>query len=341
MYRFKMCVFCRLSLHQLLEIIEDHDSDNQPSNIYIMPPEETSAETEEDSDDSDEESANPNHLSRGILNQVCEARYDDSDFDEEDDNIPLSVIRSNLASTSSKETSSVASKHEVAPKRKKFNWSEDIPSYNINQVCNPRSPSDKAYSAKTPLEFFTLFWSEDIIEHIVTQSNKYAQEKNVTLNLTKEELYVFLGAMLLSGYSKCPNKRMYWSSYDDVPKMIYNSIRLNRFETILRHLHFNDNVFIDTTDKLYKLRPIIMHLNESFREHGGLEEHISIDESMIPYYGKHYAKQYIKGKPIRFGYKNWALCSNTGYCVTFDIYILVNRHVSINLGLVEMSCYHF
>lgn len=28
---------------------------------------------------------------------------------------------------------------------------------------------------------------------------------------------------------------------------------------------------------------------------------------MIPFYGKHYAKQYIKGKPIRFGFKNWAL----------------------------------
>ena len=134
----------------------------------------------------------------------------------------------------------------------------------------------------------TLFWSEEIIEHIVTQSNKYAQQKNVTLNLTREELYVLLGAMLLSGYSKCPNKPMYWSSYNDVPKMLYNSIRLNRFETILRHLHFNDNILNDKTDKLYKLRPIILLLNERFREHGGLEEHISI--SMIPYYGSHYEK---------------------------------------------------
>ena len=125
-----------------------------------------------------------------------------------------------------------------------------------------------------------MFWSEEIIEHIVTQSNKYAQQKNVTLNLTKEELYVLLGAMLLSGYSKCPNKRMYWSSYDDVPKMLYNSIRLNRFETIL-HLHFNDNILNDKTDKLYKLRPIILLLNERFRENGELEKHISIDESII------------------------------------------------------------
>jgi hypothetical protein len=42
---------------------------------------------------------------------------------------------------------------------------------------------------------------------------------------------------------------------------------------------------------------------------------------MIPYYGRHFAKQYIKGKPIRFGYKNWALCASTGYMYAFDIYM--------------------
>jgi hypothetical protein len=46
----------------------------------------------------------------------------------------------------------------------------------------------------------------------------------------------------------------------------------------------------------------------------------SIDESMIPYYGKHYAKQYIKGKPIRFGFKNWALCTSNGYMISFEVY---------------------
>ncbi|XP_030763273.1 piggyBac transposable element-derived protein 2-like [Sitophilus oryzae] len=285
-------------------------------------PEEKSADTEGDSDDSDEETANPNHLSRGILQQPCEVRFNDSDFDEEDDNIPLSVIRNNLASTSKEYVLPMTPTVNTSnPKRRRqYNWSENIPLYNINQICTPRAPSEAASSAKTPLEFFNLFWSETIIEHIVTQSNKYAQQKNVPLNITREEFYVVLGAMLLSGYTKCPNKRMYWSSTEDVPKIIYNSIRLNRFEIIIQYLHFNDNFLNTHTDKLYKLRPIIIHLNENFRQHGGLEEHISIDESMIPYYGKHYAKQYIKGKPIRFGYKNWALCTRTGYCVTFDIY---------------------
>ncbi|KAH1013172.1 hypothetical protein HUJ05_012195 [Dendroctonus ponderosae] len=97
-------------------------------------------------------------------------------------------------------------------------------------------------------------------------------------------------------------------------------MRLNRFETILHHIHFNDNMQIDRSDKLYKLRPVIDILIDRFRKHGGLDENISIGESMIPYYGKHYAKQYIRGKPIRFGFKNWALCTSSGYLVSFEMY---------------------
>ncbi|ERL96017.1 hypothetical protein D910_00810, partial [Dendroctonus ponderosae] len=68
----------------------------------------------------------------------------------------------------------------------------------------------------------------------------------------------------------------------------------------------------------------ILHLidivNDRFRKYGGLDENISIDESMIPYYGKHYAKRYIRGKPIRFGLKYWAICTSSGYLVSFEIY---------------------
>ncbi|PSN30620.1 hypothetical protein C0J52_25634, partial [Blattella germanica] len=94
----------------------------------------------------------------------------------------------------------------------------------------------------------------------------------------------------------------------------------NSFENILHYLHCNDNNKIDGNDCLYKLRPLIDLLNENFRAHGGVHEELSIDESMIPYFGKHYAKQYIRGKPIRFGFKNWASCSASGHMISFKIY---------------------
>ena len=48
--------------------------------------------------------------------------------------------------------------------------------------------------------------------------------------------------------------------------------------------------------------------------------HMSIDEMMIPYYGKHGDKQFIRGKPIRFGFKAWSLCSSDGYSQHIEPY---------------------
>lgn len=39
----------------------------------------------------------------------------------------------------------------------------------------------------------------------------------------------------------------------------------------------------------------------------------SPDESMVPYYGNHGTKQFIRGKPIRWGYKIWMATNRLGY----------------------------
>ncbi|KAJ8913981.1 hypothetical protein NQ315_008973 [Exocentrus adspersus] len=135
--------------------------------------------------------------------------------------------------------------------------------------------------------------------------------------MAENELYVTFGALLLSGYGKYPNKRMYWSSNNDVPKILSESIRLHKFEAILKHFHLNDNSKLDTTDRLYKLRPLIIKLNANFRKFGGLEENLSIDESMIPYYGKHYAKQYIKGITYKASHLTKKCACNDNYVQQF------------------------
>ena len=41
---------------------------------------------------------------------------------------------------------------------------------------------------------------------------------------------------------------------------------------------------------------------------------------MVPYFGRHSSKMFIRGKPIRFGHKNWFLASSYGYPYKFEIY---------------------
>nr|CAI5831570.1 unnamed protein product [Callosobruchus analis] len=88
----------------------------------------------------------------------------------------------------------------------------------------------------------------------------------------------------------------------------------------MRFMHCADNTRMDPKDKMWKLRPIISKLQESFLKYYKLTEHMNYDESMIKYFGRHNCKQFIRGKPIRFGYKVWCLNSENSYLVNFDIY---------------------
>ena len=41
---------------------------------------------------------------------------------------------------------------------------------------------------------------------------------------------------------------------------------------------------------------------------------------MVPYFGRHSAKMFIRGKSIRFGFKIWCLCGSDGYPYNIKIY---------------------
>ncbi|KAG5861547.1 hypothetical protein JTB14_016708 [Gonioctena quinquepunctata] len=73
-------------------------------------------------------------------------------------------------------------------------------------------------------------------------------------------------------------------------------------------------------DKVWKLRSFINKLKSKYVEHYQPEKHGSYDESMIKYYGRHPCKQFIRDKPIRFGYKMWALNTTSGYSVDCELY---------------------
>ena len=92
-----------------------------------------------------------------------------------------------------------------------------------------------------------------------------------------------------------------------------------RFEKILSILHFNH--IEDKNDRAFKIRSLMDAVNKSFKEFIPPSDEYSIDESMIKYFGRHPAKQFIRSKPIRFGFKMWTLCSATGACHRLELYL--------------------
>jgi Transposase IS4 len=84
----------------------------------------------------------------------------------------------------------------------------------------------------------------------------------------------------------------------------------NRFMEIKKFIHLADNEAAIPTDKMYEVSSFISALNARFQQFGIFHKYLSVDEEMVPYYGHHSAKMYLRGKPIRFRYKLWH-CSPT------------------------------
>ena len=63
------------------------------------------------------------------------------------------------------------------------------------------------------------------------------------------------------------------------------------------------------------------------------EENISIDESMVPYYGHHGWKQYIQSKPVKFVYKLWVAATPLGYGIKFYPYAGKDDNYNKDTGL--------
>ena len=66
--------------------------------------------------------------------------------------------------------------------------------------------------------------------------------------------------------------------------------------------------------------PLFTDINKNLLQFGIWQSNLSADESMIPYYGRNSIKQFVRGKPIRFVYKAWALCGSDGYPYHIKIY---------------------
>ena len=116
-----------------------------------------------------------------------------------------------------------------------------------------------------------------------------------------------------------------------------------RFEDIKKLIHFADNNNLPAGDKLAKIRPLQDGVSASLQQFGVFAKDLAIDEQMVPWF--------IRDKPIRFGYINWALESSNGYLYKFETYtgacdtkdsgkLLGPQVVSALLSIVENPACH-
>ncbi|ENN74501.1 piggyBac transposable element-derived protein 3 [Dendroctonus ponderosae] len=136
-----------------------------------------------------------------------------------------------------------------------------------------------------------------------------------------------------------PSYRDYWSSRPELRDPLISSAMVrDGFSWILANIHLNDNSVqpgrdSPNYDKLYKLRPLLDILSETYKNSWKPSKNQSIDESMIRFKGRNALKQYMPNKPIKRGYKVWVRAEESGYVCQFQIYTgKVGQIVETNLG---------
>jgi hypothetical protein len=136
-----------------------------------------------------------------------------------------------------------------------------------------------------------------------------------------DELRVFIGILLISGFNVISDREDYWSHGTDMHNpMISGAMSRQRFRIISRFLHFSRATEENRHDKMWKLRPLMQKLIANFVKDFRPEQHLSYDESMVAYYGPHSCKQFLREKPVRYGYKVWCINTPNGYLLSFEVY---------------------
>lgn len=306
------------------DIINQYSDDDAAFDVVMLPPDPAVITDEEEGGDDD---LYGNQIPRDVPGNIEVVTKKNASTVEEqwssDDDEPLATFASSTSRNVSKRI-------RVETGAELPTWRKCKPLYSVFQstpdqtfVEERRANVLDILKDMTPVKIFELLIDDEVLELIASESTIYAGQNNRHDTIfTKEELRKFLGILIFTGYHKLPSERSYWSVDEDLGvALVSDCMSRNRFLEIKRNLHFADNsMATSSTDKMFKIRPLCDILQNKFCQFGMLHENLSIDESMVKYFGHHSAKQFIMGKPVRYGYRNWALTSFDGYCYTFDIY---------------------
>ncbi|XP_064631045.1 piggyBac transposable element-derived protein 4-like [Lineus longissimus] len=245
----------------------------------------------------------------------------------------------------------------------------DVPDLNWR---NRLKPIDRVNFEETPgptiqnppgnglaIDYFQLFFDDAFLDKIriltnLNASRKKHRDPDANKSAWKEiestaELKAFFGMLLfIEKYLDCRIESV-WDNERDNFMMSFPGLSLimgrRRFTQILRYLHFCDEDKArdqdQTADKLYKLKPLLLHLKKAFMDNFVPEREMAIDECMVPFKGRLGMKQYMKDKPVKWGIKVWMLAeSKTGYNYNFEVYVgrNMNNDAYPNVGLGETVC---
>ncbi|XP_043470937.1 piggyBac transposable element-derived protein 3-like [Leptopilina heterotoma] len=130
-----------------------------------------------------------------------------------------------------------------------------------------------------------------------------------------------MGIIIYSSFNKRKSQRDYWSTDPYLSSQIVSSaMSRDKFESIKSKVKYSKLKDNHPNDRGWRVRAVMKLFQKNILLFGYFRTALSIDEMMVKSYARTVLKQFIKGKPIRFGLKIFSLCTSDGFVLYFDLY---------------------
>ena len=129
--------------------------------------------------------------------------------------------------------------------------------------------------------------------------------------VTLDEIKVYIALQIVMGIRRLPEISDYWSTNWLFSSPCFRGLMTSRrYAELQQVLHFNNNDLRPARDSpdydpCFKIRPMIKHLQQKFKEVYYPDKEICVDESMCAFKGRVSFRQYLPLKHHRFGIKDW------------------------------------
>lgn len=206
----------------------------------------------------------------------------------------------------------------------------------VHQFDSGKSGIQKEFelnSNSTILDFFEALVTPFLLGKVAYETNEYFRQTNESHNImssrnkswydtTSEELYLFISVHMLMARNKKLEIADYWSTDPLLYSPIFGkTMSRNRFQLLLRYIHFCNNKNQIKNDRLFKIDMVLQDIKNNFRSAMVPFQNLVIDESLVLWKGRLSFKQFIRTKRHRFGIKFFILCDvETDYILDFIIY---------------------
>ncbi|KAK9875731.1 hypothetical protein WA026_009529 [Henosepilachna vigintioctopunctata] len=212
-------------------------------------------------------------------------------------------------------------------------------SFNLDWVDDPASMQHYEFTKfesllvaapePTPLEYFRMMLTDEILAKIVEDANNNAleifmsektKEKSMICQwkpLTIDEFLVFLGVLLHMGNVKMTRLHNYWKRDPlFLVKGIAMSMGRNRFLIILRALNFCTK---NKTEKLCRIRPLVEHFNKTMNDVFYPGRELNMSEPMVVCWDRTGFHRFMNNDKRKYGIKFHLLKNPGGLIQKFTI----------------------